>query len=101
MTVVKPNIGPHAGEANNLLSFDRAYDYCAAHPDIVYKTTGNEVDFTPRATVGKRGGHQGKKVLRFMFGKQERSRAYECCWGYKTNCNRAYIDCYTEAITLE
>ncbi len=35
----------------------------------------------------------------FKSDGQERARAYECCCGHVTNCNRTHIDMYTEAIT--
>jgi len=98
MTVVKPNLGAHAGRVNNPLSFDEAYAQALANPNRTYHTTGNRTPFVVTATGGEKGKHANERVLRFMSDRRERARAYECCWGYRTNCNCTYIDCYTRAI---
>jgi len=98
MRVVKPNLGPHAGRANNLLSFDDAYAHVRANPNRTYRTTGNQTPFCAEAALGKKGKHANERVLRFMSEGNERARAYHCCWGYRTNCNKTHIDIYTEAI---
>jgi hypothetical protein len=96
--VTKNNIGPHQGTATNPLSFDAAYRLLTANPNNQYQTTGNNSAFIAIATTGKRGAHEGERVIIFKSNGVEMARAYECCWGYQTNCNNAYIDCYTQAI---
>jgi hypothetical protein len=98
MSVVKPNIGPHAERADNPLNFDEAYAQALAAPNRTYYTTGNQASFVVSATTGKKGEHAKERVLRFMADGREQARAYECCWGHHTNCNSTYIDCYTRAI---
>ena len=98
MTVVKPNLGAHAGRADNHLSFDGAYTQALANPNRTYHTTGDETAFVVKATSGKKGKHANERVLRFMSDDKERARAYHCCWGHRTNCNSTHIDIYTEAI---
>lgn len=98
MTVVKPNLGPHADRANNRLTFQQTYAQAQANPGHVYYTTGNQTPFTVEATHGQRGEHTNALVLRFISNNTERARAYECCWGHRTNCNSQHIDLYTEAV---
>ena len=98
MTVVKPNLGPHAGQANNRLTFQQAYTQAQASPGQVYHTTGNQTPFTVEATRGQKGAHANDRVLRFISDNTERARAYECCWGYCTNCNNQHINIYTEGV---
>jgi hypothetical protein len=98
MTVVKPNLGVHAGRVNNPLSFDEAYAQALANPNHSYQTTGNQTPFVVTATRAKKGKHPNERVLWFMSHGRRRAPAYECCWGHRTNCNSTYIDCYTEAI---
>jgi hypothetical protein len=99
VTIIRPNLGAHVGKAHNSLTFSKAYAFAAANPATIYKTTGNLTPFTVRATVrGPTSKHQGEKVLRFMSRKRERACAYKGCWGFKTNCEKTHIDCYTEAM---
>jgi hypothetical protein len=98
MSVVKPNLGPHAGRVNNPLSFVEAYEQARDNPDRTYYTTGDRSVFVVKAAVSKKGNHPREPVLRFMSDRTERARAYECCWGHRTNCNSTHIDCYTRAI---
>jgi len=98
MTVVKPNLGAHAGHVNNPLSFDEAYAQAVANPNRTHHTTGNQTPFVVTATRGEKGKHANEGVLRFISDGREQARAYECCWGHRTNCNSTYIDCYTRAI---
>lgn len=96
----KPNIGPHSGSATNpLQSFDTAYKYVQANPEKDYYTTGNATPFIAMATTAtRRGASEGQPVIRFLSGGRESARAYKCCWGYRTNCLRTHIDCYTKAV---
>jgi len=98
MTVIKENLGPHSGEANNPLTFQEAYAQVEGAPDAAY-TTGNGKAFQVRATFGQKGVHANEKVLKFMDGTTERARAYVDCWGHRTNCNSQHIDLYSEALT--
>lgn len=98
MSVVKPNLGPHAGRANNPQSFDEAYAHVRANPNRTYHTTGNQTAFVVAAITRTKGKHADKRVLRFMSDGKERACAYHCCWGHLTNCNSTHIDIYTEGI---
>ncbi len=98
MSVVKPNLGAHSGQANNRLTFQQAYAQAQANPARVYHTTGNQTPFSVEATHAQRGDHADSPVLRFISDNTERARAYECCWGYRTNCNCTHIDIYSEAV---
>jgi hypothetical protein len=100
MSIVKPNLGRHSGQANNRLTFHQAYEQAQASPGHIYHTTGNQTAFTVEATHGQRGEHAHSAVLRFISDGTERARAYECCWGHRTNCNCTHIDIYTEAVGL-
>ncbi len=99
MSVVKPNLGPHSGQANNALTFQQAFAQASANPGRVYYTTGNQTPFTVHATQGQKGAHANTPVLKFITDGVERARAYDCCWGYRTNSNSTHIDIYTEAVT--
>jgi hypothetical protein len=101
MTVVKPNLGPHSGVANNQLTFEQAFTQAESNPTQTYHTTGNQTPFSVLASWGKHGEHAGERVLRFMTGSTERARAYECCWGHRTNCINQHIDLYSEAIDIQ
>jgi hypothetical protein len=52
-----------------------------------------------RARITGRGPRKGERVISFMRPSGESSRAYEECWGCRTNINRTYIDVYTAAIS--
>ena len=96
--ITKPNIGSHGGRANPSFNFDDAFYFCGQNPDSVFYTTGNGTPFKIIATKAIKGKHKNDRVLRFMTDDVERGRSYECCWSFKTNCNKTHIDCYTEAI---
>lgn len=100
--VAKPNIGSHARPAvNNPKTFTQAY---AAPPKKVYVTIPGKVPFIAETCICARGEHKGQQVIIFKAkspttGKiVEMARAYPCCWGWRTNCNSTYIDCFTLAI---
>jgi len=99
----RKNNGPHYGTVENPLSFDGAYNFVTENPDNEYQTTGLGVEFTATATTAKKGKHVGEQVIIFKSYNAkkrlvERARAYECCWGHQTNCNRTYVDPYTPEI---
>ncbi len=100
-SIVKPTRPPHYGSITNRISFQEAFDLAQRKPMVEYYTGGNSTPFIVKAAITKTGNHRNQKVLIFLTDKQERARAYECCWGYKTNCNRTYIDCYTASISKE
>ena len=94
----KANLGAHYGAIANPMTFAQAYAHVLAHPHMVFYTTGNRTPFTAMASQTTKGPHVGEKVIRFLSSDQERARAYQCCWGHKTNCSKTHIDCYTLAI---
>jgi len=98
MSIVKPNLGPHSGQANNHLTFQQAFAEALANPVRVYNTTGNQTPFSIEARRGQKGEHANAPVLKFITDNTERARAYECCWGHRTNCNSTHIDLYTESV---
>jgi hypothetical protein len=97
-TVVKPNKGPHHSKVRNNRMFNSAYNFVSKNPRNQYRTTGNNVVFSAKAVRAIRGCHLGQKVIIFYSEGKERGRAYPCCWGFRTNCNRTWISCYTQAI---
>lgn len=98
VTVVKPNLGPHAEAAHNRLGFDDAYNLVRDNPGRRYLTRG-AVTFTTTASVATKGAHRGERVLVFKSEGNERARAYACCWGHRTNCNSTHIDIYSEGVS--
>jgi hypothetical protein len=95
---VKPNIGPHAGNANNRFDFADAFSRISEAPDAVYATTGNGTEFTAQARLSRRGGRKGEPVIVFYSNGIARARVYACCWGMRTNCSKTHIDTYTCAL---
>ncbi len=89
---------PHFGECDNQLSFEGCYELIANDPGKIFHTTGNQTPFSARACMCKKGPHANDKVIIFFTKGTEKARAYSCCWGHITNCNRTYIDCFTKAI---
>ncbi len=100
MTDIKPNLGPHSGEATTRMTFEEVFTLIQEAPPASFTTEGGK-DFLVTATVGQKGKHAGERVLKFMDGTTERARAYVCCWGHQTNCNSQHIDLYSEAISPE
>ena len=95
---IKPNLGVHAGTVDNPLTFTDAFDRVSFATETTYSTTGNGTVFTARARLARRGTRVGEPVIVFYSNGKERARAYGCCWGRKTNCNKTHIDTYTRAI---
>ena len=95
---VKPNIGAHAGTVNNPLTFTDAYNRVSAAPATPYITTGNGTAFTARARLTRRGARTGEPVIVFYSNGVEKARAYACCCGLRTNCNKTHINTYTAAL---
>lgn len=100
-SIVKPTRQPHYGSVTNGMSFQEAFELAEQKPIVQYYTQGNRAPFLVKAAISKKGSHKGQQVLIFLTDRQERARAYECCWGHITNCNRTYIDCYTASISKE
>lgn len=99
MSTVKPTRPSHHGTACNPKSFAAAYAWVKSNPNQKYKTAGNGAPFRASAQIATRGRHRDEKVLIFRtLEGVERARAYQGCWGHKTNCNRTWIDCYTKQI---
>jgi hypothetical protein len=101
ISIVKPTRQPHYGAVTNRVSFQEAFELVEGNPMAEYYTKGNWTPFIIKAAITKRGNYKGQRVLIFLTNNQERARAYECCWGHITNCNRTYIDCYTVSIPKE
>jgi hypothetical protein len=99
--IKKPTRPAHFGECKNRLSFDEAYEFIACNTHKLFRTTGNQTPFVARSTNCSRGAHARDKVIIFSTQGSEKARAYPCCWGHITNCNRTYIDCFTKAIDDE
>ena len=100
--IIKKQSRPaHFGECQNRLSFDEAYEFIGRNFDKTFHTTGNQTRFIARAAKCTRGAHAGKAVIIFCTKGTEKARAYACCWGHITNCNRTYIDCFTAALADE
>ena len=76
------------GEAHRWLSL-------SSTDDLV--TSGGE-RFEAVAYTAAKGPHRGQKVIRFLTKGREFARAYECCWGHTTNCNKTRIEVYSAAI---
>jgi hypothetical protein len=95
---VKPTKPPHFSRVDNRSTFNEAYAQILKYPDREYFTSGNATPFKAVATIGKQGNHAGEKVIRFFTHGTEKARSCPCCWGFKTNCNRTYIDCFTETL---
>lgn len=93
----RPTLEPHSDAIDVDLCFSDAYQFVKSNPNKLY-TTRSGAEFTAMAGVVSRGIHTGKEVVRFMRNGQESARAYQCCWGHRTNCNRTYIDSYSVAI---
>ena len=99
MSVVKPTKPPRHGTVPNPKSFAAAYAWVTRHPRNTYRTAGNGRPFRATAQTATRGVHRGERVLIFRtLEGVERARAYRGCWGHHTNCNRQWIDCYTQQI---
>ena len=69
MTVVKPNLGPHAKRAFNPLSFDKAVAQVRANPNLTFHTMGNSTPFVVTASIVIRGKHASELVLRFRLNQ--------------------------------
>jgi hypothetical protein len=63
-TVVKPNLGQHAGGVTNSLTFAQAYAAASSGPSAIYYTTGNDTPFTVQAAIRKSGDRKGQRVFK-------------------------------------
>ena len=93
----RPTKPPHYGTVQNRETFAAAYASILAAPKTVYQTAAG-TPFTAHAVTAIRGKHPGAQVIVFKQDGIEMARAYDCCWGHKTNCNRTYIDSYSPVI---
>ena len=87
----------HQGSVPLKHSFEQAHRWLSLNSTNDLVTARGERFVAVAYTAGK-GPHQGKKVIRFLKKDREFCRAYECCWGYTTNCNKARIEVYSAAI---
>ena len=88
---------PHEGNLELAHSFDDAWEVVDSNKGMRLETsTGSP--FTVRSSFTSRGPHKGENTLRFFKGKQEFARAYQCCWGHYSNCNRTRIGMYRKAL---
>jgi hypothetical protein len=79
------------------LTFEDAWLLATNQRERVYRTARGTT-FWMRAGWAGRGPRKDERVIRFMRPGRESSRAYEGCWGCRTNINRTYIDVYTAAV---
>lgn len=93
----RPTKQPHFSAVSNPKDFATAYTDIGVAPVAMYWTAAGTL-FTAEAGKVRRGRHKGDDVIVFKQNRKEMARAYSCCWGYKTNCNRTYIDSYTPAV---
>jgi hypothetical protein len=93
----RPTMPPHSGTVTNSKTFATAYRMIQEHSESIY-TTAFGTRFTVEARLIQKGHHKRQKVIIFKQDGKEMARAYECCWGHKTNCNRTYIDSYSPNI---
>ena len=93
----RPTRPPHFGTVANPKTFVAAYTSIGAVPTTVYHTAAG-TPFTADAGTVSRGRHSGNQVIVFKQNGKEMARAYACCWGHITNCNRTYIDSYAPAV---
>ena len=93
----RPTVVPHFDSVRNPKSFEEAYEFISQNPNRIYYTNLNK-EFTAEANITTKGNKQGQKVIIFKRLGTESARSYKCCWGSKTNCNRTYIDSYSDKI---
>lgn len=93
----RPTVAPHFGSIENSKTFNQAFDSIQANPKKSYFTDSGK-EFTAIARTVIKGGRTGEKVIVFKRYDKESARAYSCCWGARTNCNRTYIDPYSHKV---
>ncbi len=82
----RKTIGPHQGQIRNPRTFQDAWNHCNANPNAVYQTNAG-MDFSAKAGVSSKGPRLGQKFIAFSTQRSpEAARAYECCWGFESNC---------------
>lgn len=92
-----PTQPAHHSTVQNVNTFPQAIALALAAPGHVYHTTAG-TPFTVDAGTVSRGRRKDQEVLVFKQNGKEMARAYMCCWGHITNCNRTYINSYTPLI---
>lgn len=95
--IKRPTKPAHFSSVVNPKTFDQAYQSISSGVIEMYYTNAG-TPFTAQAGITQRGRHAEERVIIFRQNGKETARAYECCWGYKTNCNRTYIDSYTPCV---
>jgi len=87
----------HQGSVPLKNSFEGAHSWLSLNRTNDLVTAKGERFEAVAYTAGK-GPHKGQKVIRFLKKGREFARAYECCWGHTTNCNKTRIAVYSAAI---
>jgi hypothetical protein len=82
---------PHYGTVKELTTrFENIWTSLNAKGELSLQTEGKKKQFIAKASKAQRGKHSGEKVILFLQEKNgeryESARAYDCCWGYHTNC---------------
>jgi hypothetical protein len=95
--MTRTTVQPHFDSVRNKKTFEEAYASVAEKPGRIYQTPGGK-DYTANSAITSKGPNVGKKVIIFKQAGKEMARAYPCCWGKRTNCNKTYIDSYTPNI---
>jgi hypothetical protein len=68
--------------------FNKAWEFLRGKGELTLRTEKNRIPFIVKASVAKRGKHEGERVILFLNEETRRASAYvfKCCWGYHTNC---------------
>ena len=93
----RPTVEPHFGVVENSKTFEEAFNFLSQNEGLLFRTNSGK-EFTAEARITKKGPKKGKRVIVFKQSNKEYARSYSCCWGSKTNCNRTYIDPYTDKL---
>jgi hypothetical protein len=86
-------IKKHGGIVSVKHTFDEAYVYLENNNNLELLTQSGKL-FIARAAITKKGN----RVIRFFRNNLERTRAYECCWGYYYNCSTSGFGMYAKPL---
>lgn len=78
-------------------SFDAVFRYLQDQGGVETITEAG-TSFSALASHVTKGRRAGEPVIRFFQESKEYSRAYICCWGHSTNCNKTLVGMYCRAI---
>lgn len=87
----------HDGSTTLRHSFDLAFSWLLANQNAEF-VTDSGTPFNALASHVTKGHRVGEPVIRIFQGSKEYSRAYACCWGLYTNCNKTRVGMYCQAI---